>query len=114
MYQDLEELAEKVKRVGILSLPMEQVREAHGAGRLGVTVRSNISKSLDGLGIGHYPLELPDSQRDWVRLTHKGSPISDLINAVLDPSETNDGRLRDAVNNEDQRILQQIKELVCD
>jgi len=113
MYDDLDELAEAVKKVGILSLPMEEVREAHGAGRLGVTVRLNISKKLDGLGIGYYPLVLPDSQRDWVRLTHKGTAIADLVNAVLDPSEANDDRLLDAVNNEDQRVLQQIRELVC-
>jgi len=114
MYQDLDELAEAVKKHGTLSLSMALVRDAHGAGRLGVTVRQNISNALDGRGIGHYPPELPDNQNEWVRLTQKGTALAELVYAVLDPNESNDDVLRSAVNNEDQAVIQQIRELVCD
>lgn len=56
-----------------VTVRMFALREAYGAGRLGVHVRRNISDELSGLGLGHFPAELPDDQEKLVRLFKLGS-----------------------------------------
>lgn len=98
---------------GVASFQMGEVRDAHGAGRLGVHVRTNISKSLSGMGLGHYPSDLPDSQYAPVRIYKLGSSIADLIDAVLTPGKEGDERLRETASGEAERLLADIRELVC-
>jgi hypothetical protein len=113
-FQSLEEIRQEVEaRQGVLSLQMEAVRVAYGAGRLGSQVRENISKALKGCGLGHFPEELPAYQEEWVRLYKLGSPTADLIDAVLQPSSAHDEELRVAVGGEAAAILKQVRELVC-
>jgi len=98
---------------GVASFEMYEVRDAHGAGRLGVHVRSNISKSLSGMGLGHFPKELPDSQTAIVRIYKLGGPVADLIDAVLTPGRNGDERLRETASGDSEKILADIRELVC-
>ena len=98
---------------GVLTTTMGIVRDAYGAGRLGVHVRKAISDQLKSLGIGHYPDPLPEDQMRNVRLYRLGSPIADLIDAVLQPSEAHDEELRAAAGGEDAAIVRRIRELVC-
>jgi hypothetical protein len=93
---------------------MEEVRDAYGAQRLGSNVRTGIENELASLALGHYPQRLPDSQSALVRLYRLGSPVANLIIAVLNPTEEHDEDLRRAVASSDSAILQKIKELVCD
>ena len=115
MYRTLEEIAHAVSEAGdVLTLEMRHLRDAHGAGRLGVHVRNNISKKLSGMGLGHYPKELPDSQEQLIRLFRQGSPVADLVDAVLNPSPGHDDELRHAIAGDAQGVLDAVRELVCD
>jgi hypothetical protein len=89
------------------------LRDAFGGGRLSSGVRAGISRDLLGLGLGHYPKELPDWQDDLVRVYKLGSPIADLIDAVLEPSIAHDEELRQAVAGDAAEIVQRIRDLVC-
>lgn len=98
---------------GVKSFGMWRIRDEYGAGRLGVHVRSNISKALSGLGLGHHPNALPDSQDEMIRVYKLGSPTADLIAAVLAPGEKGDERILAASSGEAEEILAQVRELVC-
>lgn len=114
MYNSLDEIKQEVEANGnVLTLPIAEVRDAHGAHRLGVHVRANISKALRGLGLAHYPLELPDRQREPVRLYKLGTPAADLIEAVLSPSEDSDEAIREGSGGEAASVLEEVRELVC-
>ena len=72
---------------------MAQLRDAHGAAKLGVNVRAEISSTLAGMGLGHIPKELPGYQDELVRVFKNGTPIGDLIGTVLTPGQQNDTKL---------------------
>jgi hypothetical protein len=99
---------------GIFSFSMEDVRNAYGSERLGVNVRAGITQKLKRLGIGHYPRNLPEYQDQAVRLFRLGSPIEELINAALRISRGNDAILRKAAGGDAEKVLRQVRELVCD
>lgn len=108
-------LREKVRANNdLMTCTMLELREAFGAGKLGVHVRKGISDALHSAGLGHVPEELPTYQHEPVRVYRLGSPVAELITAVLRPSDAGDARLREAAGGDDARILQQIRQLVCD
>lgn len=114
-FENLEAIRDDVEaHDDVLTLRMAHVRDAHGAGRLGVHVRDAISKRLAGLGLAHYPVQLPDGQDEMVRVYKQGSATADLIDAVLVPSEGHDDELRQAIGGNPQEIIDRIRELVCD
>jgi hypothetical protein len=101
----------------LLSISMDELKAAAGKDRLGVHVRSEISRTLAGMGLGHIPNELPSNQHDSIRLYKRGTPAGDLIETVLAPGEANDRKLRDqlAGNQIDYaNIIEQIRELVAE
>ncbi len=67
---------------GVMSVAMAQLRDACGAGRLGIHVRASISDELERRGIGYQPVDLPTNQFDQVRLYRRGTPASDVIEAA--------------------------------
>lgn len=69
-------------------------RELHGAGRLGKHVRDAISGELAAHGMGHLPEQLPTYQEMPVSVFRLGTPIADVVNAVLHPSAGGDQTLR--------------------
>jgi hypothetical protein len=88
------EIKERVEKNGnVLTLTMEELRDACGAAKLGVHVRAEISSTLAGMGLGHIPQELPTYQHELVRLYKNGTPVGDLIVTVLTPGQQNDGKL---------------------
>jgi hypothetical protein len=108
-----EDIRKAVQASGdVLTVKMEVVRDAFKYDRLGVNVRSVISEKLGGLGLGHYPVELPDRQWVPVRLYKLGSPIADLVDAVLNPSEEHDDELRQKVSGGDSETIKRIKALL--
>lgn len=108
-----DEIRKAVEASGdVLTVKMEVVRDAFKYDRLGVNVRSIISEKLGGLGLGHYPLELPDRQWVPVRLFKLGSPIADLVDAALNPTEEHDEELRKAVSGGDSETIKRIKALL--
>lgn len=108
-----DEIRKAVEASGdVLTVPMESVRDAFGYDRLGVNVRAMISEKLRGLGLGHYPTDLPDRQWVPVRLYKLGSSIADLIDAALHPSDDHDDELRKAVTGGDTETIKRIKALL--
>jgi len=98
---------------GILTVQAYEVRDAHGAQRLGRLIRERIGKELAGEGLGTYPKALPEWATDPVRVYRLGSPVADLIEAVERPSEAGDEVIRDAVGGDANQTLDQIRQLVC-
>ena len=98
---------------GLQKITMDTLKKIEGAGRLGVHVRTAISKTLESHGLGHLPQELPPNQEDTVRLYLLGSPVADLVKAVLAPSDRGDETLRTIGNSEAEEQLRQIRQIVC-
>lgn len=112
-FSSLEDLRNLVtENGGVLTIETEQVRNAYGKDRLGIHVRDNISKALAGMGLGHYPLPLPDRQRDPVRIYKLGSDIADIIDAVLQPSAGHDDELRRATGGDAAQLLARVREII--
>ncbi|MEV6007347.1 hypothetical protein AB0M29_11115 [Streptomyces sp. NPDC051976] len=98
---------------GLHVVDMGTLRQLQGAGRLGVHVRDAITRALESHGMGHIPGELPSNQYDEVRLYLLGSPIADIVKAVLSPNAKGDEALRSVGTSEAQEQLRQIREIVC-
>ena len=98
----------------VLTVDMLRLREVHQVSKLGSTVRKNISDKLHGAGLGHYPQSLPQYQEQEVRLYRLGTPIADLVAAVIAPGSDNDEKLKAATGNgaNADEILDRIRELV--
>lgn len=112
-YEDLKDRVEA--EGGVLPVKMETLRELQDAGRLGPHVVKGISDELARKGMGHFPHEeLPTSQYEVVRVYQLGTAVADIVEAVLDPSEKNDEKLRKAANADTAEQLQKIREIVCD
>ena len=99
---------------GITTISMATLRDNVGAGKLGIHVRNGISQRLAAEGISHYPEVLPEYQENYVRLYQQGTLVENLINAVLQIGEEHDIFIRETISASDSRILQRIRELVCD
>ncbi|MHB1787813.1 MAG: hypothetical protein ACYCS7_17100 [Acidimicrobiales bacterium] len=78
----------------VLSVEMRVVRDASGNERLGRLVRERVAGELRRLGLGHFPRVLPDRQDDLIRLYVLGSPVGNLIEAVLAVGTEGDYLLR--------------------
>lgn len=109
-----DELREKVEQNGgVLTVTMGTLRDAHGAGKLGSTVRENITKELRSRGLDHAYDELPAYQHDKVRIWLMGSPAGSLIEAVVNESADSDKVIREAVQSDAADVLDKVRELVC-
>jgi hypothetical protein len=103
------------KNGNVLTVTMEKLRDAHGAAKLGVHVRREISSALAGMGLGHVPQELPSYQHELVRLYKNGTPVGELIATVLTPGQQNDSKLIEQFGGggvDYAGIVQKIRELV--
>jgi len=101
----------------IHTVTMETLRNAHGAAKLGVHVRTEITSHLAGMGIGHVPKTLPTYQHEPVRLYKRGTAVGDLIETVLAPGEQNDKKLVEQLGESDVKyaeIIEQIRDLVSE
>ncbi len=112
--KSLDDLATEInEHGGVMTVSAEVLRNRYGAERLGVNVRTGISKELAGLGVGHYPRFLPE-RHDPVRVYKLGSPIADVINAVLTVDSKSDAQLRKLAKGDCEKILARIRELLDD
>ena len=61
----LHTIKDQVEKNGnIHTFTMDVLRDAHGASKLGVNVRAEISQNLAGIGLGHIPVDLPNYQHE--------------------------------------------------
>lgn len=96
----------------VLSVRMEELRDAMGVRRLGPHVCEQISERLAGQGIGHTPQLVPDGWQE-VRLYKIGTSVGTLISSATTPGEDGDNRLRELAANEPAQIIEQVRALVC-
>ena len=109
--KNLDDLSDALqKNDGILTVTAEDLRNRYGADRLGVNVRAAISKELAGRGLAHYPTELPDRQGEQVRVYRQGSPVAEIIDAVLTVGAKADAKLRKAARADSEKVLAKIRE----
>jgi len=114
MFNTVDEIKAAVtQNDGVLTVTMEQLREAHKYGRLGPHVKKSIGDSLAKNGLGYFP-DLGDYQHQTTRIYQLGTPVADLVSAVLNPTPTNDAKLRKAAGGDDDEILAKVRALVCE
>ena len=110
-YDDLKKKVEENE--GVLTVQMLTLREIHGADRLGINVRDNIRRDLAGYGLAHFPSSLPDNQYAYARVYKQGTPVADIILAVLDADPEKDAVIRKAAGGDGaEDTLRKIKELL--
>jgi len=110
-----EELSESVQQeAGVTAITMRDLRDGFGYKRLGPGVVSVISSELKAVGLGHFPVPLPDDQRQTVLIYQLHSAIEPVLKAVAEPSEENVDVLRHLHENrsEDSAVLSQVRQLV--
>jgi len=113
-YKNYADLKDTVVKAGnVLTMDMGELRDLNGSGRLGPFVVEAISKKLASHGLSHYPTELPLNQWEKVRIYGQGSPVAEIIQVVIDVSETNDDKLREFAVNDAKLTLDKIRELLC-
>ena len=112
-YQDLSKEIDDAGGVCVKS--MGQLRDVHGAGKLGSNVVASIAEKLAGVGLGHSPTDLPTSQFQRALIYRRGSAFARLIEAVNDPNEHSIEVLAEISGNSGgaSETLQQIRDLVC-
>jgi hypothetical protein len=67
---------------GLMTVKMAVLRDAFGAGKLGIHVVHAISRELARRHIGHYPAPLPCKQATLVRLYEQDKPFAKIIEAL--------------------------------
>jgi hypothetical protein len=114
-YKDLNQISQAVdERDNVLSISMEDLRNAHGEERLGRYVRASISEDLARMGIGHHPENLPSYQDEYVILYRVATSAADLITGILHPNYRTDTAIRNALSHKATEIIKKIKRLVDD
>lgn len=101
---------------GLHPVTMGELRDEHGAAKLGTHVRARISRELRSHGLGHFPVQLPAYGHEEVRLYFLGSSIEELVMGVMEPSEQGDEALREAADPGSTRateMLNEIRDIVC-
>jgi hypothetical protein len=113
-----DEVKQKVEKNGnVVTLTMEDLRDAHGVARLGVNVRAEISNTLAGMGLGHVPTELPSLQNEQVRVYKKGTSAGELIDTVLTTGEQNDAKIINQFakpGTDYAAVVQKIRDIVAE
>lgn len=99
---------------GVLSVPMKELREAHGASKLGNNVVNEIQAILAEKGIAHSPADLPTAAVKKVRLYTLMSRLKDSVaanNGLF--SEKADEAVRKSVMLDDYaRMVEDIRAIV--
>lgn len=117
-YAEIADLAEAATDNGIAVVTLGNLREMQDYGRLGVRVLGALSQALRSEGLGYYPPEVLDNnpvprQTQELRVYRVGSPVAQLIEAVLEPSDEGDEFIMDATGGaQAATIIDQIRNLV--
>jgi len=102
---------------GVLTVPMKDLKELHGAQRLKELVRESIAFHLNYKQIGFVGDELPNSENESVRLYLKGTPVARIIEAVELEGVRGDQQIRELADTASavttQDLIQKLKLLVA-
>lgn len=115
--KDISALGKQVDQETVVVLTLGDLRKAIGYERLGKYVLDEISSSLEGEGLGYFPLDVIQANpepRQWheVRVYRRGKGIGKVIQAVTDPTPAGDRMLREN-SGQGMELIQQVRALVC-
>jgi hypothetical protein len=111
-YDDIEEAVDQAG--GVKSFAMSILRDVHGAGKLGVHIVSGISGELDARGLAHFPQDLPTEQWEMAKIYRKNNTVGKFMTAALSVDERSNEVIRQLCSSEADKIVQRIRELVCE
>lgn len=97
---------------GILTVEMSSLRDAYGAGKLGVNVVAAISEELSSYGVRHWPQSLPAKQWESVRLYKAGSPLSKIIELLDNYEDGVDERLIEITTDNAREKIDQVRKIL--
>lgn len=86
---------------GVLTIGMKELKDLYGAGRLGTQVRANITLALKYHRLSFLG-ELPNDERDQVRLYIRGTRVGRIIEAVGTSDPRGDRELRAVADSNDK------------
>ena len=121
-FENFDELKDRIsENKDLLTVSMEELRKAQGAGRLGKYVIEAIKNSLSNKGLDTFPKELPNNQNACVRVYASGSAVAKLYTAMtmlenqeeMEVNRTRDEDIREVVNADQAEIINKIQQLVC-
>ncbi|RIK08225.1 MAG: hypothetical protein DCC49_09180 [Acidobacteria bacterium] len=111
--ESFDELADLVQDEGLAVVQMHSLRTAAKWDRLTARTLEAIKDELRKRALGVYP-GLSEDRHDEVRIYKIGTPLGNLIESVINPSEQGDRRLQEAATNSAQELIRQIRVLVCE
>lgn len=111
-FAELRQLADGQR--GIITVMMRDLRNLHGAGKLGTHVCAEIAGHLKGVGLAHYPSPLPESQDSQVRLYVEDSSIGRVLAAARFPGKRLDNVIRENFPIDSVGVLTRAREIVKD
>ena len=99
---------------GMTIVTAERLRDAAGWKRLTQGAIEDIANHLARRGLGSFPPMAPGERWAQVRVYRRGTTFGNMIDAVIEPSEAGDRRLRDVAADDATETLAKIRKLVCD
>lgn len=109
--------AEIIGSGGFVLRSMGQLRDVHGAGKLGAVVVENIAEKLIAVGLSHFPEDLPTTQAESVFVYQIGMPPARLFDALKAMDDESSAVINSFINpgeSKDTETVKKIRELVCD
>jgi hypothetical protein len=104
-YSGMKDVADATRENGdLMEVTLGDLREALGYGRLGVRVLLEIGRELNEVGLGYFPADVLHANGiprygDTLRVYTRSSPLAALVEAVTDPTDTGDEKLREAASS---------------
>lgn len=111
--RDFDELDEWVlEEDNLVTVSGVGLRNAAGWSRMTEGTVAFIEDELKKRALGCFPRLSADRHAEF-RIYKKGSPLGNLIEAVLQPTDSGDKLLRESSSGAAQEILRKIERLVC-
>ncbi len=115
--KNLTDLGKMVDNESVVVVTLGELRKAIGYDRLGKYVLDELSSSLEGEGLGYFPLDMIEDnpeprQGQEIRVYRRGRGVGKIIQAVTNPAPSGDRVLREH-SSESTELVQQIRALVC-
>jgi hypothetical protein len=113
MIDNFDQLADLVEDDDLVVVQMQNLRAAAKWDRLTMGALDAITDELRQRALGVYP-GLTQNRHEEVRVYRIGTPIGNLVESVIKPSDQGDKRLREAATNSGQELIRKIRGLVCE
>lgn len=111
--ESFDDLADQVQDEGITVVQMHTLRAAAKWERLTLRALEAIEDELRKRALGCYPRLLEDRHAE-VRIYKIGTPLGNLVESVIKPSDRGDNLLREVASNSNQELIRKIRMLVCE